>query len=114
MLDLPLTIERKTVTHLMGAGRTTAIVHLEGSGEHGYGEEVTFQAADLLAETPRGVWPFAGSFRDFSLWLASRDLFEHAPQYDVVLNYRHWAFEGQFVYGGGQLPLLSGDGQRAS
>ena len=93
MLDLPLTIERKVVTHLVSAGRTTAIVHLERAGEHGYGEEVTFQPDDLLAESPPEPWSFSGSFAEFSLWLESRYLFERAPQYEVVRNYRRWAFE---------------------
>ena len=95
MLPNPgLTIEHKTVTHRASpSGRTTAIVHLEGGGEHGYGEEVTFQADDLLPESPRTAWPFSGSFGEFSLWLASLDLFERSPEYDVVRNYRRWAFE---------------------
>src|SRR5205823_2974769 len=87
--------EHKRVTHLVNKSgdRTTAIVHLEGRGEHGQGEEVTFQASDLLAESPREPWPFSGSFGEFSLWLGSLDLFERAPEYDVVRNYRRWAFE---------------------
>jgi hypothetical protein len=93
--DLPLTIEHKKVTRLVstGAGRTTAIVHLEGAGEHGYGEEVTFQENDLLPASPKMDWRFAGSFREFSLWLASVDLFERVPEYEVARGYRHWAFE---------------------
>jgi len=96
--ELPLTIEHKTVTHLVGAsGRTTAIVHVEGAGESGYGEEVTFQAADLLPASPRERWPFAGTFGEFSLWLASHDGFSRAPAYEVVRNYRRWAFEAAAV-----------------
>jgi hypothetical protein len=91
--DLPLTIERKTVTHLVRPHRTTAVVRLEGGGEHGLGEEVTFQEDDLLRESPRESWRFSGSFREFSLRLASEDLFERPPEYDVVRNYRRWAFE---------------------
>jgi L-alanine-DL-glutamate epimerase-like enolase superfamily enzyme len=93
--DLPVTIEHKTVTHRANPSgtRTTAIVHLEGGGEHGYGEEVTFQAGDLLPGSPRTPWEFSGSFHEFSLWLGLRDLFERAPEYDVVRHYRRWAFE---------------------
>jgi L-alanine-DL-glutamate epimerase-like enolase superfamily enzyme len=90
---LPLTIERKTVTHLVRPLRTTAIVRLEGGGEYGLGEDVTFQADDLLQESPRDAWPFFGTFAEFSLWLASEDLFGRPPKYDVVRNYRRWAFE---------------------
>jgi hypothetical protein len=90
---LPLTIEHKTVTHLVRPHRTTAIVRLEGGGQHGLAEEVTFQAADLLPESPRAPWEFSGTFREFSLGLASEDLFDGPPQYEVVRNYRHWAFE---------------------
>ncbi len=87
-MDLPVTIEHRTVTHLTRSGRTTAIVHLEGLGEHGYGEEVTFQAADLLPAGPRTSWRYAGAFDGFAL-----ELFERAPEYDVVRHYRRWAFE---------------------
>ena len=82
--DLPLTIERKTVTHTVRPHRTTAIVHLEGGGEHGYGEEVTFQERDLLPESPQVQWRFSGSFREFSLTLASRVVFEREPEFEVV------------------------------
>jgi hypothetical protein len=93
--ELPLTIELKSVTRRTSADavRTTAIVHLEGAGKHGYGEEVTFQASDLLPPSERAPWEFAGSFGEFSRWLASLDLFERAPHFDVVRNYRRWAFE---------------------
>jgi hypothetical protein len=90
---LPVTIERKTVTHLVRPHRTTAVVRLEGGGEYGRGEEVTFQADDLLRESPRESWQFSGTFDVFSLWLASEDLFERPPEYGVVRNYRRWAFE---------------------
>jgi hypothetical protein len=93
LFHLPLTIERKTVTHMSSFGRTTAIVRLEGRGEYGLGEEVTFQADDLLQESPREPWEFSGTFGEFSLWLGSQDLFESPPQYEVVRNYRRWAFE---------------------
>jgi hypothetical protein len=93
--DLPVTIERKTVTRLVSPGghRTTAIVHLEGGGELGSGEEVTFQADDSLPESPSSGWSFSGTFGEFSLWLASQDLFVRAPEYEVVRHYRRWAFE---------------------
>jgi hypothetical protein len=93
MFELPLAIERKTVTRLASGNRTTAIVHLEGGGEHGYGEEVTFQSADLLPESGPAPWSFAGSFSEFSSWLESQELFAHAPQHEVVRNYRRWAYE---------------------
>jgi hypothetical protein len=95
--DLPVTIEQKMVGRVASprgwGGRTTAIVFLKGGGERGRGEDVTFQEADLLPASPRADWRFAGSFREFSLWLASLDLFERAPEYEVVRNYRRWAFE---------------------
>jgi hypothetical protein len=91
--DLPLAIECKAVTHLVRPHRTTAVVRLEGGGEYGVGEEVTFQAGDLLPESLRMPWRFSGTFGEFSLWLAAQDLFVRPPQYDVVRNYRRWAFE---------------------
>ena len=87
-MDLPVTIEHKTVTHLTRPNRTTAIVHLEGAGEHGYGEEVTFQAHDLLPASPREHWQYSGTFDELSF-----ERFEQAPQYEVVRHYRRWAFE---------------------
>jgi hypothetical protein len=87
-MDLPVTIEHKTVTHTTRFGRTTAIVHLEGAGEHGYGEEVTFQAGDLISASPRERWEYSGAFDGFSL-----ELFERPPEYEVVRHYRRWAFE---------------------
>src|SRR4051812_26460102 len=92
-MDLPVAIEHKTVTHFERPNRTTAIVHLEGGGEHGHGEEVTFQERDLLRASPRTAWRFSGTLRELSAWLASLDLFERAPEYDAVRNYRRWAFE---------------------
>jgi hypothetical protein len=85
--DLPLTIKHKMVTHMVRPNRTTAIVHLEGGGEHGYGEEVTFQEDDLLPASPHMPWRFTGSFREFSLWLALHELFERAPEFEVVRNF---------------------------
>ena len=91
--ELPLRIEHKTVTHVVRPHRTSAIVRLEGAREYGLGEEVTFQADDLLPESPPESWQFSGTFAEFSLWLASEDLFERPPQYDIVRHYRHWSFE---------------------
>lgn len=91
-MDLPVTIEHTTVTRETRPNRTTAIVHLEGGGEHGYGEEVTFQANDLLPAKPRMVWRFSGTLGELSLRLAKL-VFYRAPEYDVVRNYRRWAFE---------------------
>src|SRR5579871_5963752 len=93
VFELPLVVERKTVTHRVSGDRTTALVQIEGGGEHGYGEEVTFQTDDLLPESPPEPWQFSGSFGEFSRRLASQDLFERPPQYAVVRNYRRWAFE---------------------
>lgn len=92
-MDLPVTVEHRTVTHKARPGRTTAIVELEADGEHGYGEEVTFQAHDLLRASARGRWTFSGSFSEFSIWLASQEMFDRAPEHEVVRNYRRWAFE---------------------
>jgi hypothetical protein len=96
--ELPLTIEHKEVSRLQrpalgGRHRTTAVVRLEGGGEQGSGEEVTFQEADLLATSPRANWRFSGTFGDFSDWLDSLDLFDRAPKHEVVRSYRRWALE---------------------
>ena len=54
-----------------------AIVHLEGRGEHGYGEEVTFQAGDLPVESSE-CGGHLRNFGEFSLWLGSRICFSSA------------------------------------
>src|SRR5436190_18611774 len=80
--QLPLRIEHKAITRMVRPHRTTAIVELEGNGEQGYGEEVTFQLSDLLPARPQESWEFSGTFGEFSVWLASLDLFDQAPEYD--------------------------------
>lgn len=75
------------------SGRTTAIVRLDGGSAHGLGEEVTFQASDMLRESPGESWEFSGTFGEFSNWLGSLALFDRRPEYEVVRNYRRWTFE---------------------
>lgn len=97
--QLALAIEAVEVAHLErpaagGGVRRTALVRLCGQGKEGYGEEVTFQKADLLAGAP-GADLFFGVATLADLWgrLDEAGLFEREPRHDVVRSYRRWAFE---------------------
>jgi hypothetical protein len=96
--ELPLTIETKSVDRLArpalaGGVRTTAVVRLSGGGVEGVGEEVTFQADDLLVFSAPEPWRFTGTLGEFCEWLARIELFVRAPRYDAVRRYRSWAFQ---------------------
>src|SRR5262245_61453671 len=99
--DLPLEIERYD---LAGLGlqaspaflRKTTIVTLSGAGEHGSGEDVTYDAAEHDALQARGPdLPLEGSWTvdSFSRNLANQPLFATEPDQHAYLDYRRWAFE---------------------
>ncbi|MEX2107231.1 MAG: hypothetical protein WD810_10070 [Solirubrobacterales bacterium] len=99
--DLPLEIESCEFEGLeiaFGAfERLTTVVRLRGGGHEGIGEDVTYDAVDHIAQQdagpPEGL---AGSysFAGFSAHLDPIDLFPAAaPQRDISLDYRRWAFE---------------------
>lgn len=77
-----------------GGVRRTALVRLGGQGKEGYGEEVTFQQADLLESAP-DVELFLGVATLTDLWARLDDdaLVEREPRHEVVRSYRRWAFE---------------------
>jgi hypothetical protein len=75
--------------------RKTTIVHLEGAGAEGLGEDVTyapeqhdsFQAAGAV-HALAGTWTLA----DFCDHTAGLDLFGQEPDHPASRNYRLWAF----------------------
>ncbi len=100
--DLPLTIDgyaleglSKTVSS--GFERFTTVIRLQGGGEEGVGEDVTYEGALQIAQQEHGpTLPLAGewTFDSFSEHLGSLDLFPAgAPDREVYRLYRRWAFE---------------------
>jgi hypothetical protein len=100
--DLPLTIDDYALDGLTrtvssGFERATTIIHLRGGGEEGFGEDVTYDAAEHQVQQERGPeLPLAGewTFDSFSQHLDGLDLFPAGPpRSDVFRNYRRWGFE---------------------
>ena len=77
--------------------RVTTIVHLQGDGEEGLGEDVTYGATEQRAQQEAGpVQPLSGSWTidSFSRHLEGLDLFATAePGMPAFRDYRRWAFE---------------------
>ena len=86
-----------TRTVSSGFERVTTVVSLQGAGERGLGEDVTYETDDQVAQQAAGpVLPLAGDWTlaTFAAHLAGLDLFPAAaPRHDVYRNYRRWAFE---------------------
>ena len=101
LADLPLTIEDhglERLDHVVSAEftRVTTIVRLQGRGEEGLGEDVTYSGEDHErfagpgAELPlEGAWTI-GSFSDH---LDGLELWPEPPGMDAFRDYRRWAFE---------------------
>jgi L-alanine-DL-glutamate epimerase-like enolase superfamily enzyme len=100
--DLPLTIDgyeleglSKTVSS--GFERLTTVIRIQGGGEEGAGEDVTYEGALQTAQQEHGpTLPLAGewTFDSFSEHLAGLDLFPAgAPDREVYRLYRRWGFE---------------------
>jgi L-alanine-DL-glutamate epimerase-like enolase superfamily enzyme len=100
--DLPLEIAEYTLdgrvrTVSSGFERRTTLIRLQGAGEEGIGEDVTYDADDQTRQQEHGpVLPLAGRWTidSFSGHLATLDLFPAQPPADAVFaRYRRWAFE---------------------
>jgi hypothetical protein len=99
--ELPLVIEsydvdERSMEISSEFTRKTTVIRLLGNGEEGLGEDVTYDAAEHDAQLARGpVLPLTGTwtFSSFSARLAGLPLFEQAPERDVFVSYRRWAFE---------------------
>ncbi len=76
--------------------RKTTFVHLQGSGEEGIGEDVTYDAAEHDRLQERGPdLPLAGTWTldSFSDHLGGQPLFLGDPAQAQYVDYRRWAFE---------------------
>ena len=99
--DLPLVVESYALDgreHVVSPEftRKTTTIRLEGAGEEGLGEDVTYDGAEQDAQQARGpVLPLAGTWTldSFSRHLDSQPLFEAEPEMHAYLDYRRWAFE---------------------
>ncbi|MDQ5820917.1 MAG: hypothetical protein M3540_05710, partial [Actinomycetota bacterium] len=101
LADLPLAIESYELERLEQAvssdfSRVTTVVHLQGGGEEGVGEDVSYAAADHDAQLERGpVLPLAGDWtlRSFSAALGELELWPQPPAMEAQRDYRRWAYE---------------------
>lgn len=76
--------------------RLSTVVHLEGGGLAGVGEDVAYDALDHVALQDVGpVQPLAGEWTlgEFCTHVASLDLFPAEPVREVSRLYRRWAFD---------------------
>lgn len=100
LADLPLTVtgyeledRRRTLTEWT---RVTTTIHLQGDGETGLGEDVTYQQPDQEAFQQQGaVHDLAGdhTLASFCERIGGLQLFPSPPEAEASLNYRRWAFE---------------------
>ncbi len=102
LAELPLEIdsyslEERSRTISAEFERVTTTMHLQGGGEEGLGEDVTYGPEEQRAQLDAGpVLPLAGSWTidSFSRHLDGLDLFGGAtPGMPAYLDYRRWAFE---------------------
>jgi hypothetical protein len=76
--------------------RLTTLIRLQGGGEEGVGEDVTYDALDQVALQDAGATlPLAGSYtlRSFRERIDSLELWPAEPVRDVSKLYRRWAYE---------------------
>ena len=76
--------------------RKTTVVRLQGAGEEGLGEDVTYDPSEHDTLQSRGpVHPLAGEWTldALSRRLSALSLFEREPEHDAYFDYRRWGFE---------------------
>lgn len=99
--DLPLRIDAYSLEGLEHQARPdflrkTTVIRLQGAGEEGIGEDVTYEAAEHDRAQERGSHlALAGEWTldTFSEHLAASPLFDHEPDRHAYLDYRRWAYE---------------------
>jgi hypothetical protein len=100
LAGLPLDVESYRLEGLRaevssGFERLTTVVHLEGAGAEGIGEDVVYDAVDHVALQEAGpVQDLSGRFTlaEFCQLVDSLDLFPVEPQRGVSRLYRRWTF----------------------
>ncbi|MGD9696929.1 MAG: hypothetical protein AB7V42_14855 [Thermoleophilia bacterium] len=102
LAPLPLVVESYRLETLRlqlapGFARVTTVIHLEGGGAEGVGEDVCyepFEHEDQAAAGPRLPLPGAYTIDSFSRRIGDLDLFPgRGPARPASLDYRRWAFE---------------------
>ena len=101
LAELPLTIESYALDGLSLSvspkfERHVTLIRLEGRGEQGLGEDVTYDGNDQLALQQAGPFlPLVGTFSlaGFSRHLDGLDLFPKSPSHQASRQYRRWAYE---------------------
>jgi L-alanine-DL-glutamate epimerase-like enolase superfamily enzyme len=101
LADLPLTIDSYRLEGLKLRAtpefeRHTTVIHLEGAGHEGLGEDVTYDTNDQrVFQAADPSLPLAGNLTlsGFSELLGGFDLFPRAPSQEGYRDYRRWAFE---------------------
>jgi len=99
--DLPLEIESYRLEPLQVQAshdftRLTTVIHLDGGGHEGVGEDVTYSGEDhatLQAEGPKVPLVGSHTLDSFSQLLDGLTLFPSAPGMKAFLDYRRWAYE---------------------
>jgi L-alanine-DL-glutamate epimerase-like enolase superfamily enzyme len=86
-------VQRRELEVSKSFTRVTTTVVLEGDGETGEGEDVTYTPTDHqhfpVGEMLAGTW----SLHDYSVRLNELELFDAEPQMAASRDYRRWAFE---------------------
>ncbi len=100
LADLPLKVEGYELDgmelQIPGFERLTTVIHLQGSGEEGLGEDVTYDALDHVALQDAGPslnLTGHSTLGEFCEFMGDLDTFPVEPQRDVSRRYRRWAFE---------------------
>jgi hypothetical protein len=100
LADLPLEIESYELEGLElqipGFERLATVIHLQGGGAEGLGEDVTYDALDHIALQGAGAaLDLTGhaTLGEFCEFMGGVDTFPAEPQRDVSRRYRRWAFE---------------------
>jgi L-alanine-DL-glutamate epimerase-like enolase superfamily enzyme len=98
--DLPIEVEGYELEGLEyqipGFERLTTVIRMQGSGEEGIGEDVTYDALDHVALQDAGpVHDLSGhgTLGELCEYIGTLDLFPSEPVRDVSRRYRRWAFE---------------------
>src|SRR4051795_6203710 len=76
--------------------RLSTVIHMQGGGHEGVGEDVTYDALDHVALQDMGaVLDLTGTrtIGEFCELVGGLDLFPAEPVRDVSRRYRRWAFE---------------------
>ncbi|HEV2924652.1 MAG TPA: hypothetical protein VGW98_11490 [Solirubrobacteraceae bacterium] len=101
LAELPVAIEDYSLEGLEATvssefERKSTVIRLQGAGEDGLGEDVTYDAVDheiLQADGPTLALTGRFTLSSFAEHLARLELFPQPPQREVSQRYRTWAYE---------------------